>query len=97
MWKTHNADARAVAMFRFADHPYQAVFLTPPEVEESAAAAFAALGRCVGLTDPDRFEPSAEAFGYAAYKAWLILLLARPPKLPARGRSTWRPGDTIAA
>ena len=71
MWKP-NAEARSVAMFRFADHPYHSVFLTPPEVEEGAARAFAALGRCVGLTDPDRFEPSAEAFGYAAYKAWLI-------------------------
>ena len=71
MWKP-NADARSVAQFRFADHPYSAVFLTPPDVEERAAAAFAALGRCVGLDNPDRFEPSAEAFGYAAYKAWLI-------------------------
>lgn len=71
MWKP-NAEARSVAQFRFSDHPYKTVFLTPPEVEEQAAAAFAALGQCVGLDDPDRFEPSAEAFGYAAYKAWLI-------------------------
>lgn len=71
MWKP-NAEARAVAMFRFADHPYQSIFLTPAEIEERAAAAFAALGRCVGLTDPEGFEPSAQAFGYAAYKAWLI-------------------------
>ena len=71
MWKP-NADARSVAMFRFSAHPYQSIFLTPPEVEERAAAAFAALGRCVGLDDPDRYEPTAAAFGYAAYKAWLI-------------------------
>ena len=36
------------------------------------AAAFAALGNRVGLHDADRFEPTAAAFGYAAYKAWLI-------------------------
>ncbi|MEM6464497.1 MAG: hypothetical protein AAF724_21560 [Pseudomonadota bacterium] len=71
MWKP-NADARSVAMFRFAEHPYSAVFLTPPEIEDHAAQAFSALGQCVGLKDPDGFEPSAGAFGYAAYKAWLI-------------------------
>jgi len=71
MWKP-NKQARSVAMFRFCEHPYQSVFLAPPEVEERAAAAFLALGRCVGLQDPDGFEPTAQAFGYAAYKAWLI-------------------------
>ena len=71
MWKP-NRQARSVAMFRFSAHPYQSVFLTPPEVEEQAAAAFLALGRCVGLQDPDGFEPTAQAFGYAAYKAWLV-------------------------
>ena len=71
MWKP-NEQARSVAMFRFTEHPYQSVFLTPPEVEEHAAAAFLALGRCVGLENPDGFEPTAQAFGYAAYKAWLV-------------------------
>ncbi|MEX3011698.1 hypothetical protein [Hoeflea sp. TYP-13] len=71
MWKP-NADATSVAMFRFSDHPYRAVFLTPPEVEAGAAAAFVALGNRLGMDEFDRFEPSAEAFAYAAYKAWLI-------------------------
>jgi hypothetical protein len=71
MWKP-NADARSVVMFRFSEHPYQSVFLTLTDVEVRAAAAFATLGRHIGLDDPDGFEPSAAAFGYAAYKAWLI-------------------------
>jgi hypothetical protein len=71
MWKSNNA---AVSMARFADHPYRDVFLTPPEIEEGAADEIAALAQRLGMDAEtlQRFEPAPEAFGYAAYKAWLI-------------------------
>ena len=71
MWKNN---ATQVSMARFASHPYRDVFLTPPEIEESAAKQVAALASDLGMDQQalEEFEPSAEAFGYAAYKAWLI-------------------------
>lgn len=71
MWKTNSA---AVSMARFENHPYRDVFLTPPEVEAGAALEIAALAQRLGMDSAvlERFEPTAEAFGYAAYKAWLI-------------------------
>ncbi len=71
MWKSNST---AVSMARFEDHPYRDVFLTPPEVEAGAAREIAALAERLGMNAAvlERFEPSAEAFGYAAYKAWLI-------------------------
>ena len=71
MWIGNSND---VTMARFADHPYRDVFLTPPEVEAGAARGFAALAAAFGMSadELDRFEPDAEAFGYAGYKAWLI-------------------------
>ncbi|MCR9136584.1 MAG: hypothetical protein NXI27_11350 [Alphaproteobacteria bacterium] len=71
MWKTNST---AVSMARFENHPYREVFLTPPEVEAGAAREIALLAQRLGMdsTALEQFEPTAEAFGYAAYKAWLI-------------------------
>lgn len=71
MWKSNSA---AVSMARFENHPYRDVFLTPPEVEAGAAREIAALAERLGMDSSalETFEPDAEAFGYAAYKAWLI-------------------------
>lgn len=71
MWKS-NSDA--VSMARFENHPYRDVFLTSPEVEAGAAREIATLATRLGMgaVALEGFEPTAEAFGYAAYKAWLI-------------------------
>jgi len=71
MWKSNDV---SVSMARFANHPYRDVFLTPPEVEASAARECVALAARLGMEQRvlERFEPNAQAFAYAAYKAWLI-------------------------
>lgn len=71
MWKSNTT---AVSMARFENHPYRDVFLTPPEVEVGAARELAALAEKLGM-DPGElktYDPAAELFAYAAYKAWLI-------------------------
>lgn len=71
MWKSNST---AVSMARFENHPYRDVFLTSPDFEVGAAHEMVALAGRLGM-DPtvlETFEPAAELFGYAAYKAWLI-------------------------